>query len=140
MATDISVSPEINNEAFKYYSRLAKVREYVEANLNDEISLESAAAVAATERTYFCTFFRRKVGVGFHTWLETIRIQRALRFLRMSDASITEISMTVGFKDLRTFERAFKKHLGITARQFRRGQDSQDKSAILDAKGVGMAI
>jgi AraC-like DNA-binding protein len=110
---------EINYRAFEYYSRLAKVQKYVEENLGNEIYLAIAASVAATEKTYFCTFFRRKVGVGFRTWLEILRIQRSLSTLISSDVSITEVSLAVGFKDLRTFERAFKKYLGITPSRFR---------------------
>ncbi len=53
----------INHGAFDYYARLQRVKEHVDENYSEEISLEKAAQIAATEKTYFSTFFRKKVGI-----------------------------------------------------------------------------
>jgi len=97
-----------------YYPRLRRLRDYVVHNLHEEISLEDAARQAGMERTYFSTYFHKTTGFCFHSWLRLIRINRALEILRSNDCSITELAFNVGYNDLTTFERAFKRTMGCT--------------------------
>ena len=108
-----------NQRALEYYSRLKRVKEHVDRNLSEEISLEDAAQIAATEKTYFSTFFRKKVGITFTDWLRRLRVAKAMEIIRSRDLSITEVAYEVGFGDLRTFERAFKKYTKLTPREFK---------------------
>ena len=62
----------INENAFYYYSRLKRVKEHVEEYYFERISLRKAAQIAGLETSYFCTFFRKKVGVTFTDWLRRV--------------------------------------------------------------------
>ncbi len=62
----------VNYHSFEYYARLGRVKKHVEQYYTEEISLENAAQIAATEKTYFSTFFREKVGITFTEWLREI--------------------------------------------------------------------
>ena len=64
----------INYGAFQYYARLKRVKEHVDQYYSEEISLETAARIAATEKTYFSTFFHKKVGITFTDWLRQLRV------------------------------------------------------------------
>ena len=111
---------QLNQRALEYYSRLKRVKEYIDDNYDDEeISLEKVAQIAATEKTYFSTFFHKKVGITFTDWLRRIRVAKAMEIFKTDDRSITEVAYEVGFGDLRTFERAFKKYTKLTPREFR---------------------
>lgn len=94
--------------------RLRRLRDYVDRNLQDDISLEEAARQAGLERTYFSTYFHKTTGCCFCTWLRMVRVDRALELLRSNDRSITELAFDVGYRDLTTFERAFKRTVGCT--------------------------
>ncbi len=107
-------------EAIDYYPRLRRLREYVEKNLKDEISLENAARQAGLERTYFSAYFHKTIGVRFHTWLRLVRIHEALQILRSTDHSISELAADVGYQDLTTFERAFRRTTGCTPSSVRK--------------------
>ena len=111
--------PGTRDAAFRYYPALQRVRDYVEGHLGEDISLHDAAVVARLEKKYFSAFFRRKTGIGFRCWLSQIRIQRAQEMLRERDHTITNVALAVGFRDLRTFERAFKRDTGMTPRAFK---------------------
>lgn len=104
----------INKAAFSYYERLARLDRYVEKHLAEEIARADAARVAGLEVNYFSTFFHRKTGVLFRDWLAHRRVNHAKQLLKEKNLSITEVSLDAGFTDLRTFERAFKKHAGRT--------------------------
>ena len=111
---------EINEEAFNYYPRLKRVRDFVEANLSEPISLEEISEVAAMEKTYFSYFFHQKVGVTFSVWLQYVRIRKALELLRARERTITEVAFAVGFNELSTFQKAFKRWTSLTPRDFKR--------------------
>ena len=115
----MSATP-INYMAFQYYSRLKRVKEHVDEYYSEEISLEKAARIAATEKTYFSTFFRKKVGITFTDWLRRLRVAKAIEIIQTRNQSICDIAFEVGFGDLRSFERAFKRYTHMTAREFKK--------------------
>ncbi len=106
--------------AFDYDYRLQRLESFVREHFCDPISLARAAHEACLTRCYFSTYFRRHVGIGFHRWLTCLRIQRAARELIVSDVSVTDIAWAVGFQDMTTFARAFRRITGTTPTWFRR--------------------
>jgi AraC-like DNA-binding protein len=109
----------INESAFEYYHRLRNIKRFIEEHYTEDIPLKKAARVAGLEKKYFSTFFHRKVGVGFKHWLTRVRVARAMDLIRAEDYSISEVAYAAGFKDMRTFERAFKKCTSRTPRDFK---------------------
>ncbi len=109
-----------NGKAFDYYPRLKRLRQYVEQSYSEPISLKKAASVAALESSYFSSYFRAKVGINFTDWLRQVRIRKAMELMKSRDFAITEVAEEVGFRDLRTFERAFKKYTLTTPREFKK--------------------
>ncbi len=110
---------EVRIEAFEYYTRLQRVKQYVDDNLHGGISLQQAADQAGLEKKYFSTYFRAKTGLCFSVYLTRQRIRQAKRMLLQRDHSVTEVAFAVGYQDLTTFERAFKRCTEMTPRAFR---------------------
>ncbi len=102
----------IDQHVFAEVVRLGRVKRFVEQHYAEPLPLETAARIAGLEKTYFSTFFRQKTGVGYHSWLRWIRVQRAIELMEQRKLSITAIAFEVGFSDLRTFERAFRRFTG----------------------------
>lgn len=113
-------SAQIRQRAFAFDERLARVREYCEANLDRKISLSKAATVAGLEYTYFSSYFHSTVGVRFGDWLRYRRVLRAQEMLRATKQPIAAVANACGFGNLRTFQRAFRRVSGMTPRAFRR--------------------
>lgn len=105
---------------FRYYARLQRLQTHIEKHYAECIRLADAARIAGLEEKYFSTFFHRTTGHTFHKWLTDLRIEKALALFQQKNHQITEVAFLVGFQDLRTFERAFKKRLGITALDFKK--------------------
>lgn len=112
---------QINARAFDYYSRLAKVRDYVQRNRGTAVSVGAVAEAAGMEKKYFSTFFHEKTGVCFRDWLHYERIRHAVELIETSNQTITNVAFEVGYQDLRTFERAFKRCLDMTPQAFKKG-------------------
>jgi len=116
-ASQLLLNCEINEAMFFFCPRLAKIKLHVDEHYAEPFTLAHAAEIAALEKTYFSKVFKEKVGISFADWLARERIKRAVLMLMDHDHRITDLAFVVGFGDLRTFERAFKKCVGITPRQ-----------------------
>ena len=118
--THLAMLAGAQNRAVEYYTRLKRVRKFVEDHLNEDISLERVADVACMEKTAFSHFFSNKAGVPFSRWLAAERINKAMSLLERQNFQITEVAHSVGFSDLRSFERAFKRVANLTPREFKK--------------------
>jgi hypothetical protein len=67
----------------------------------------------------FSRCFKKETGFTFQEYLVRLRIKEALRLLDNPNASITDISFTVGFNDTSYFSRTFKKYLNHSPSEFR---------------------
>jgi two-component system response regulator YesN len=108
-----------NDSVFAYVKRLQRVREYVEGHLTEPLPVKKVAAVAGLETKYFSTFFRRHTGVCYRDWLAWMRVQRAAELIEASNHKLTRLAFIVGFRSVRTFERAFKRHNGMTPQEYK---------------------
>ncbi len=109
----------LNGAPLEYYPRLGAVAEYVRAHLKDPITLADAARVAGLERKYFSAYFRSKVGLSFTQWRRLLRINQAKELMATREASIPRVAFASGFRDVRTFERAFKHVVGVPPAVYR---------------------
>ncbi len=113
-------SKPINTEAFDYFPALKRVRDYFEKNYSEPISLSDAARLAGLETKHFSKVFSRNVGIGFKEWTDIVRVEKAIDAIRKEEQPISTIGFAVGFQNLRTFQRVFKKHARTRARDFKR--------------------
>jgi transcriptional regulator GlxA family with amidase domain len=113
------LAQRVHHEAFSYYARLSPVLRFVTANVAMPISLTAAANLAGLERKYFSAFFHSKVGATFTEWVRVLRVCRAMELMRAHDDSISRTAFAAGFQDVRTFERAFKRYVGVSPKAYR---------------------
>lgn len=106
-------------EAFRYNVRLTRVESWLDEHYAADASLGAAARVVGLNAKYFSKFFHEKTGLYFSDWVRSIRIEKAMQRMRAGDCCITTVAFDVGFNDLRTFERVFKKQTGLTPRAYR---------------------
>jgi two-component system response regulator YesN len=110
---------QIREGAFSYYHRLHRVQEHVEGHLGEPLTLSDAAAVARLEKTYFSSFFHEKVGVCFRDWLTYVRIHHAMELIAAHNTPIRTVGEAVGYGEVRTFQRAFRRCVGLNPSAFR---------------------
>lgn len=110
----------VNWPAFDYYRCLRRLQQGLESDPRHPLSLKTAARVACLEPKYFSSFFHKKVGVSFVTWRNSLRVNKVIEMISKVDQSMADVAHAAGFNDVRTFERAFKRHTGITAAQFKK--------------------
>jgi transcriptional regulator GlxA family with amidase domain len=102
--------------------RLGRLIRHLAANAEDALSLTRAAQICGLERTYFCRFFRARVGMSFSEWNRRLRIERAKALLCREHRSVLAIALMVGYKDLTTFERNFRRCEQLSPTEYRKLQ------------------
>lgn len=63
---------------------------------------------------YISQLFKNEIGVGFLTYLTSIRMEKAKSLLLATSLSVAEIAEETGYNDYRVFTKVFKKTEGIT--------------------------
>ncbi len=61
----------------------------------------------------------RELGVSYNDLLRAVRQDLALRYIRESDMSLTEIALAVGYSELSAFSRAFRAWTGVSPQRYR---------------------
>ena len=73
--------------------------------------------------------FVQKQGINFMAWVSDQRLRRSAELITTTDRKIAEIATALGYNDLPTFTRAFKRQFGMAPSEYRRKEC--DKSNIL---------
>lgn len=107
-------------DPFEYFDRLRRVRRHADDHLQEALSLEKMARVACMAPSSFRRYFRERVGMTYRQWLVAHRIEVACKKLTSRNMSSNEISEEVGFGSVRTFHRAFRRHMGRSPTQYRK--------------------
>ncbi len=102
---------------------------YCTKNYTKDLSLAELERELHISRYYISHLFSDKLKIGFNSYINSLRISYACRYLRHSDKSVTEISDLVGFGTLRTFNRAFLRQTGKTPSEYRRAKSAATPAA-----------
>ncbi|MCX7923164.1 MAG: AraC family transcriptional regulator [Clostridia bacterium] len=125
----------------EYTSRINRVQDYIEANLGEELRLETLSQVANFSPYHFHRIFSTMVGEPLFQYIQRIRLEKAA-FLLLANPkkSVTEISLECGFSNQASFAKAFKKYFNISASKWRTKLDNiqESKNCKVDSK-IGKA-
>ena len=95
------------------------VLEYVDMHYRDsDMSLKRLSDVFSYTDKYISSLFKTNLGIGFKTYLNSLRIRYAQDLARDRSLSVAEIAAESGFSDSLYFSKAFKKHTGKTPTEF----------------------
>lgn len=100
--------------------RLTRVMEYVEANLEGELTIAQLARVAHLSQFHFARAFKAAVGQSPHQYVSAQRLERAKEMLTRGDRSLLDITVALSFSSQANFTRAFRQGTGMTPGQYRR--------------------
>lgn len=100
--------------------RLARVLDFMSANLAEPLGLDRLASEAAISKFHFSRMFTERVGTTPHEYLVRLRIETARRLLLTSDLSIGEVASASGYRNVSHFGVAFGKRVGMSPTRYRR--------------------
>lgn len=104
---------------------LQKLLSFLEEHYAENITLEQAAHIMHFSNSHFSKTFKKLTGIHFVTYVNRIRVEHASELIRSGSGKMTEISLSCGFSNIRTFNRVFKEITGFTPSQFARLSETE---------------
>lgn len=95
-----------------------RVLAYMERNYVQDIKLEDIAKLFSYNSAYLGKVFKKVTGDSFNNVLNSIRIKNAKKLLLESDLKVYQISDMVGYSNTDYFYTKFKKHVGLSPKEF----------------------
>jgi len=99
---------------------LPQILVYLEHNMNRQVTLDELTNTFHISKSYLMNIFREAHNSTPIQYHQNLRIARAKYLLRFTDMSITEVSAQLGFEDIHTFSRVFKRLENISPSEFKK--------------------
>ena len=94
--------------------RLRQVIEYIESNLDQDLTLAELARIADFSVSHFKPMFKQATGVPVHRFVMERRVERARILLLEGRQSITDIALETGFAHSSHMARCMRRLLGMS--------------------------
>nr|WP_307992221.1 AraC family transcriptional regulator [uncultured Niameybacter sp.] len=91
------------------YLDIEQAIKYMKNNFHNNISLEEVASKVYMHPNYFSTVFKKKCGISFAEYMNSLKVSMATELMQSTDLTIDEIAIKCGFSSLSNFYRVFKK-------------------------------
>lgn len=98
-----------------------RVLDYIEAHLDQDLSLDVLAETAHYSTSHFKTLFKRTIGVAAHEYVMQRRVQRAKVLLQRGDLPASQVALETGFAHQSHMARCMRRLLGVSPGMLRRG-------------------
>ena len=101
--------------------QLRRVKEFVDAHLDQTLTLERLAGVAGVSASHLKTLFKRSTGLPVHEYVTQCRVQRARALLQRGDLPASQVALDAGFSHQSHMARCMRRVLGVTPTSIARG-------------------
>lgn len=116
---DSSIDIQKENVSGSIRSVVKQVKDYIDSNFFEELTLMSLAKKFNVESSYFSKVFRQETGDNLTSYIAKKRINKAKEYMKDSKINLTEIAFMIGYDDYTYFNRVFRKMAGISPRDYR---------------------
>ncbi|KJR97257.1 MAG: hypothetical protein VR65_06545 [Desulfobulbaceae bacterium BRH_c16a] len=96
------------------------MQEWLEANSFESVTNRELAAKAGLGERTFMRRFKKVTGDTPLLYLQQLRIEAARKFLETTSETIEEVTLHVGYEDISSFRKLFKKHTGLSPTAYRK--------------------
>jgi len=116
------------------YTRLInKTEDYIEINLDKQITLSDAAKNVNFSEHHFHRLFSKYSNETLKQFTTRIKMERSAIYLAInSEICITEIAFRYGYNSSSSYNKAFKKHYGMSPTEFRKEQERKRNNKLTD--------
>lgn len=102
--------------------------QYIHQNY-DHIKVNDIASYIGINRSYLTSIFKSKLKVSPQEYLVNYRLNKGKQLLQMTNQSIQEIALQIGYENPLTFSKMFKNTYGISPRYYRQSVQKEELSA-----------
>ena len=107
-----------------YKNRIDRVVDYIQANLESELTVKELAGIACFSQFHFSRIFKVHMGESVYRFVRRLRLEKAAWILALRPGmAVTQVALMCGFATPSAFAKSFRAHFRISATQWR--QQSQ---------------
>lgn len=103
----------------KNLNKLSAITSYMKENYTGDLTLEEVAKVFDYSPNYLSRMFQKYAGITFKSYVQSIRLDYAVKDLDDGRYSITEVALKNGFSGSKALARAFRKKYGMLPSDYR---------------------
>ena len=103
-----------------------QIKQYLDSNYADNISLDTLAAMAHMNKYYLVHAFTKYAGLSPISYLNAKRLETSKKLLTSTDFSISQIAASVGFSSQSYFSQVFRKEMDMTPNEYRKKKIEDD--------------
>ncbi|HLH31311.1 MAG TPA: AraC family transcriptional regulator [Terriglobia bacterium] len=105
-------------------SKMRRVIDYIEDNLDSDLSLEAMAAEVNLSPIYLARAFKAAVGESPHRYVLARRIERAKELLRNTEIPVVDVALSTGFSSQSHLSYWFQRYMGVSPAAYRQHRAS----------------
>ena len=98
--------------------KIAPALEYISLHYKEKITNDNLAEVSKISNVYFRKIFTEIMGMSPITYINNFKISKAKEMLKSDYGSLTDLALSLGYPNLYTFSRDFKKYVGVSPTKF----------------------
>lgn len=111
---------ELDRMIYHNVMRLRPVVEYIAEHYNEKLTIEKLSDMITVSPDYFTKIFKESMGKTPIDYINTVRINRAMRYLSDTDMSMIEIADKIGFCNANYFHKIFKQYMNSSPLAYRK--------------------
>ncbi|NJM63419.1 MAG: helix-turn-helix domain-containing protein [Oscillatoriales cyanobacterium RU_3_3] len=100
--------------------KLQQAIDYIQANLDQKLSLEAIAQQLNMSVYHFCDLFKQSTGIAPYKYVLQQRVERAKQLLKDEERAIVDIALECGFANQTHLNKHFRKFTGTTPKAYRK--------------------
>lgn len=111
------------NEKKKFTPMVLLTIKYIEDNYySNDLNINDIAERLEVTSSYMSKLLKKETGLSFIDYLTNIRIKKAMYIMEDPTIKIYDVAELVGYSNQYYFSRAFKKVIGVSPKEHRRGK------------------
>ncbi|NMO94901.1 AraC family transcriptional regulator [Paenibacillus lemnae] len=99
-------------------AKMVLVKNHLIHHYPEDITHEDLEKISGLTRNYIILQFKQAFGMSPFQFLTWVRLQKAKELALMTSLSVGEIARQVGYSDVHTFGRMFKKKMGVSLTEY----------------------
>lgn len=97
----------------------AHVVAYLQAHFAQPFSLERLSRRFGYTPPYVSSLFHKDMGMTLQAFVQKLRVEEACRLMAQEELSLCAVAQAVGYSDAKHFSKVFRRHKGISFREYR---------------------
>jgi AraC-like DNA-binding protein len=99
---------------------ISEAKRYIAEHYNENLSVQMIADSLGISRSYLQILFSRYGKRSIISHINGVRINKAAYLLATTDLGVLDIALSTGYNSRQHFTRAFREHMGLSPREYRK--------------------